>query len=70
MGHPILSIWGVDVIYYGMDVADYIDNDFGPVEDDLEAEVLSQPGPRPQCPETFRTQLADWSTPGCPIPPA
>ncbi|GAA1030355.1 hypothetical protein GCM10009557_22000 [Virgisporangium ochraceum] len=27
--HPVLSIWGTDVIYYGLDLADYIDREFG-----------------------------------------
>ncbi|MFJ4851467.1 MULTISPECIES: hypothetical protein [unclassified Streptomyces] len=27
-GHPVLSIWGTDIIYYGTDLAEYIDNGF------------------------------------------
>jgi hypothetical protein len=28
-GHPVLSMWQTDVIYYGLDVADYINTEFG-----------------------------------------
>lgn len=28
-GHPVLSIWQTDIIYYGLDLADYIDQEFG-----------------------------------------
>jgi hypothetical protein len=28
-GHPVLSIWQTDIIYYGLDLADYIDREFG-----------------------------------------
>jgi hypothetical protein len=28
-GHPVLSIWQTDIIYYGSDLADYIDREFG-----------------------------------------
>ncbi|GAA1960006.1 hypothetical protein [Kitasatospora viridis] len=27
-GHPVLSIWGTDIICYGEDLADYISNEF------------------------------------------
>ncbi|MFE6052495.1 hypothetical protein ACFQ6N_17210 [Kitasatospora sp. NPDC056446] len=27
-GHPVLSIWGTDIIYYGEDLADYISHEF------------------------------------------
>ncbi|WNZ13574.1 hypothetical protein [Streptomyces sp. 11x1] len=27
-GHPVLSIWQTDIIYYGLDIADYIDREF------------------------------------------
>ena len=27
--HPVLSIWQTDIIYYGLDLADYIDCEFG-----------------------------------------
>jgi hypothetical protein len=27
-GHPVLSMWGSDIIYYGVDLLDYIDQDF------------------------------------------
>ncbi|MEU8950038.1 hypothetical protein [Streptomyces sp. NPDC048489] len=27
-GHPVLSIWGTDIIYYGSDLAEYIDHEF------------------------------------------
>jgi hypothetical protein len=28
-GHPVLSMWQTDIIYYGLDLADYIDSEFG-----------------------------------------
>lgn len=28
-GHPVLSMWQTDIIYYGRDLADYIDREFG-----------------------------------------
>lgn len=28
-GHPVLSMWQTDIIYYGLDLADYIDHEFG-----------------------------------------
>jgi len=28
-GHPVLSMWQTDIIYYGLDLADYIDREFG-----------------------------------------
>ena len=28
-GHPVLSIYQTDIIVYGTDLADYIDNEFG-----------------------------------------
>lgn len=67
-GHPVMSIWGVDVVYYGMDLADYIDREFT-VNDDPDGE--SKPGPRVRRPraDTFWVQLADWSEDGCPLPP-
>jgi hypothetical protein len=30
-GHPVLSMWQTDIIYYGLDLADYIDREFGDV---------------------------------------
>jgi hypothetical protein len=27
-GHPVLSVWQTDIIYYGRDVADYIHQEF------------------------------------------
>lgn len=30
-GHPVLSMWQTDIIYYGLDLADYIDREFGTV---------------------------------------
>ncbi|MGA5824020.1 hypothetical protein ACPC54_40010 [Kitasatospora sp. NPDC094028] len=27
-GHPVLSIWGTDMVYYGADLAEYIDHEF------------------------------------------
>jgi hypothetical protein len=29
-GHPVLSMWGTDVIYYGADLVDYVNQEFGP----------------------------------------
>lgn len=29
LGHPVLSMWQTDIIYYGLDLADYIDREFG-----------------------------------------
>jgi hypothetical protein len=31
-GHPVLSMWQTDIIYYGLDLADYIDHEFGSVD--------------------------------------
>jgi len=31
-GHPVLSMRQTDIIYYGLDIADYIDREFGHVE--------------------------------------
>ncbi|WP_344646968.1 hypothetical protein [Cryptosporangium japonicum] len=28
-GHPVLSMWQTDIIHYGMNIADYIDREFG-----------------------------------------
>jgi hypothetical protein len=28
-GHPVLSMWQTDIIYYGYDLADYIASEFG-----------------------------------------
>ncbi|MEU4427512.1 hypothetical protein AB0F81_43390 [Actinoplanes sp. NPDC024001] len=28
-GHPVLSVWQTDIIFYGVDLADYIDHEFG-----------------------------------------
>jgi hypothetical protein len=28
-GHPVLSMWQTDIIYYGTNLADYIDREFG-----------------------------------------
>ena len=28
-GHPVLSMWGTDIIYYGTDLVDYIHQEFG-----------------------------------------
>jgi hypothetical protein len=63
-----LSTWGIDVIYYGMNLADYIDKEFNPTDDDPNDDDSLQSPPRPQCPETFWTQLADWNADGCPFP--
>ncbi|MEU3429772.1 hypothetical protein [Streptomyces gardneri] len=34
MGHPVLSVWGTDIICYGHDLADCIDREFGGVDED------------------------------------
>ncbi|MFE6222405.1 hypothetical protein [Streptomyces sp. NPDC057854] len=31
-GHPVLSVWGTDIICCGRDLADYIDHEFGEVD--------------------------------------
>ncbi len=28
-GHPVLSVWQTDIIFYGLNLADYIDHEFG-----------------------------------------
>lgn len=28
-GHPVLSMWQTDIIYYGVNLADYVDREFG-----------------------------------------
>jgi len=28
-GHPVLSMWGTDIIYYSTDLVDYIHQEFG-----------------------------------------
>ncbi|MFH9606178.1 hypothetical protein [Streptomyces sp. NPDC017448] len=33
-GHPVLSVWGTDIICYGCDLADYIDREFGEIDED------------------------------------
>jgi hypothetical protein len=66
-GHPVLSIWDVDVIYYGADLLHYIDRDFGGPED---PDAEPEPWPRLRMrPETFWVQIADWSRTGAPVPP-
>jgi hypothetical protein len=32
-GHPVLSVWGTDIICYGHDLADYIDREFGEIDE-------------------------------------
>lgn len=34
-GHPVLSMWGTDIICYGQDLADYIDREFRETADDV-----------------------------------
>lgn len=41
-GHPVLSIWGTDIIYYGADLADYINHEF----DDFSAHTPDDRAPR------------------------
>ena len=31
-GHPVLSMWQTDIIYYGADLVDYIQHEFGATE--------------------------------------
>ncbi|MFI6418203.1 hypothetical protein ACIBG6_12485 [Streptomyces sp. NPDC050842] len=33
-GHPVMSVWGLDIICYSHDLADYIDHDFGERHED------------------------------------
>lgn len=60
-GHPVLSVWGVDVIYYGNDLVDYIDHEFISAAEylDPEADPPRRAQPAPRSPGTFWTQLAD-----------
>jgi hypothetical protein len=67
-GHPVLSIWDVDIIYYGADLLDYIEREFD-VDDDPDGEPRLWPAVRMQYPETFWVQIADWNRKGRPIPP-
>ncbi|WP_204013121.1 hypothetical protein [Virgisporangium aurantiacum] len=67
-GHPVLSIWGVDVIFYGADLLDYVDREFD-VAEDPDAEPKPWPEARVPYPDTFWVQIADWSRKGWPIPP-
>ncbi|MGW3389922.1 hypothetical protein [Streptomyces cinereoruber] len=32
-GHPVLSVWGTDIICYGHNLADYIDREFGETDE-------------------------------------
>ncbi|MDN3296344.1 hypothetical protein QWM81_20200 [Streptomyces ficellus] len=41
-GHPVLSIWGTDMICYGTDLADYINHEF----DDFDAHTPDDWNPR------------------------
>ncbi|WP_123466807.1 hypothetical protein [Streptomyces sp. CEV 2-1] len=41
-GHPVLSIWGTDIIYYGVDLADYVNHEF----DDFSAHAPDDWNPR------------------------
>ncbi|MDX3225556.1 hypothetical protein [Streptomyces sp. ME19-01-6] len=41
-GHPVLSIWGTDIIYYGADLADYVNHEF----DDFSAHTPDDWDPR------------------------
>ncbi|WP_147136478.1 hypothetical protein [Stackebrandtia albiflava] len=31
-GDPVFSVWGIDTIYYGTDLADYVGREFGATE--------------------------------------
>jgi hypothetical protein len=64
----VLSIWGVDVIFYGADLLHYIDREFD-VDDDPDAEPEPWPAARVPYPETFWVQIAERSRRGCPVPP-
>ena len=57
-GHPVLSAWGVDVIFYGADLLDYIDREFD-VSDDPDAEPKPWPAARNPYPDTFWVRIAD-----------
>ncbi|MEV5489120.1 hypothetical protein AB0L47_14110 [Streptomyces bobili] len=35
LGHPVLSMWQTDIIYYGMDLVDYIHQEFDEVRGEL-----------------------------------
>ncbi|MFF3455263.1 hypothetical protein ACFYXH_13185 [Streptomyces sp. NPDC002730] len=37
-GRPVLSMWGTDIIYYGVDLADYMSHEFVEEEDEDEHE--------------------------------
>jgi hypothetical protein len=41
-GHPVLSIWGTDVIRYGVDLVDYVDREFAQPRPDQSADRPSQ----------------------------
>lgn len=38
-GHPVLSMWQTDIIYYGLNLADYIDCEFGHAGPDRNADT-------------------------------
>jgi hypothetical protein len=41
-GHPVLSMWQTDIIYYGVDLLDYIGREFGaPAEADVVARATA-----------------------------
>lgn len=46
-GHPVLSVWGTDIIGYGTDLADYVNHEF----DDFDAHTPD--GWRPQATVSF-----------------
>ncbi|WP_037605559.1 hypothetical protein [Streptacidiphilus rugosus] len=35
-GHPVFSVWGTDIIYYGEDLADYVSHEFGDEHEHLD----------------------------------
>ena len=54
-GHAVLSIYQTDIVIYGSDLADYIDNDFG-VSPAAHRDAPRKPGPRP-----LRLTVEFWS---------
>ena len=67
-GHPVLSVWGVDVIYYGADLLHYVGQEFD-VPEDPDAELEPWPEMRAPVAETFWAQIAEWSRNQRPIAP-
>ncbi|MFD7706770.1 hypothetical protein [Streptomyces sp. NPDC059786] len=45
-GHPVLSMWQTDIIYYGLDLVDYVHREF----DEARSEVDESWAPRATVP--------------------